>query len=74
MLCLAQPTEKNLSLQENLTLFPLFSQHVFSISTLIMLSLARILRQGKDLLDRCSPFLKQGLSPLGETVTHLLGK
>lgn len=39
MLCLARATKKKkIFLQENLTLFPLFSQHVFSISTLIMLS------------------------------------
>lgn len=52
MLGLAQATKKKkkkIFLQENLTLFPLFSQHVFSTSTLIMLSLARILRQGKKI-------------------------
>jgi hypothetical protein len=40
-------------------LFPLFSQHVLSISALIMLSLASILRQEKDLLDHQSPCLEQ---------------
>lgn len=51
MLCLAQATKKQNKtknfLQKNLTPFPLFSQHVFGIRTLIMLSLARILRQEK---------------------------
>ena len=60
MLCLAPATKKKIFLQEKLTLSPLFSQHVCSIGTLIMLSLARILRQERDLLDHQSPFLEQG--------------
>lgn len=70
LLCLAQTT-KAIFLPENLTLLPLFSQHVFSINTLIMLSLTRILRQEKDLLDHQNPFLHQ---PEGTRGHALLGK